>query len=307
MNSSSNGRLGTLVASAALGCAVLGAYAPQGRADEDVFGYVKSAEPLPKGAVEVTQWFTQRSDKGIGHYSALDSKTELEYGFTDKFSGEIALLAQSIDTSGIMIDGYIPGDKDYGLRVSGIEGSLKYNFLSAAKDPIGLSVYMAMEFSQLDPHSGQDKDIWHNEVKLLLQKFFLDDQLIVAANAGIESTIAKRKPIDNLPADFEWPTGEEMEIEFIGALGVSYRFAPNWFVGLEAYYEEEHETEIGQERWSIQAGPNVHYASKQWWATFTWLPQIRGGGSPYPGQTDENLHLIEKTKQELRLKVGYNF
>ena len=78
-----------------------------------------------------------------------------------------------------MIDGYIPGDKKYGFKFSGIEGSLKYNFLSAAKDPIGLSVYWAMEFSNLDPHSGQDKDIWHNEWKLLLQKYFLDDQLIV--------------------------------------------------------------------------------------------------------------------------------
>lgn len=29
------------------------------------------------------------------------------------------------------------------------------------------------------------------------------------------------------------------------------------FVGVEALYEEEHETEIDLERWSIQAGPNV--------------------------------------------------
>jgi hypothetical protein len=276
-------------------------------ADEDVFGYVKGAEPLPKGAFEFTQWVTQRRDKGIGHYTAYDTKTEIEYGFTDRLSGEFAILGQSIDTSGILIDGYVPGDKKYGLKFSGIEGSLKYNFLSAAKDPLGLSVYWAMEFSSLDPHSGQDKSIWHNEWKLLLQKFFLDDQLIVAANAGIESTIAKRKAIDNLPPGFEWPTGEEMEIEFIGALGVSYRVAPNWFVGVEGYYEEEHETEIGQERWSFQAGPNVHYASKSWWATFTYLPQIKGGGSPYPGQVDDDLHLIEKTKQEWRLKVGFNF
>ncbi|MET0582261.1 MAG: DUF6662 family protein, partial [Pseudoxanthomonas sp.] len=130
---------------------------------------------------------------------------------------------------------------------------------------------------------------------------------IVAFNAGMESTIAKRKAIDGLPPGFEWPTDPEMEIEFMGALGVSYRILPNWFVGAELLYEEEHETGIGQERWTIQAGPNVHFAAKQWWATFTWLPQIKGGGSPYPGQTDENLHLIEKTKEEIRLKVGYNF
>ena len=159
----------------------------------------------------------------------------------------------------------------------------------------------------LDPHSGQDKDIFSTELKLLLQKFFLDDQLIVVGNIGMESTMAKRKPIADLPPDFDWPTDPEMEIEFFGALGISYRFAPNWFVGLEAIYDEEHETEIGLERWSIQAGPNVHFASKRWWATLTWLPQISGGGEKYAGQTYDNLHLIEKTKEEVRFKVGYNF
>jgi len=39
----------------------------------------------------------------------------------------------------------------------------------------------------------------------------------------------------------------------------------------------------------------------------SYLPQISGGGEKYDGQTDENLHLIEKTKQEIRLKLGFNF
>ncbi|PWT71342.1 MAG: hypothetical protein C5B46_08410, partial [Proteobacteria bacterium] len=51
-----------------------------GSADEGLFGYVKGAEPLPKGALDVEQWFTQRHDKGIGSYNALDTKTEFEYG-----------------------------------------------------------------------------------------------------------------------------------------------------------------------------------------------------------------------------------
>lgn len=277
------------------------------RADEELFGYVKGAEPLPKGALEVVQWITTRSDKGEGHYRAWDYRTEIEYGFSDRLSGELNILGMGIDTSGILIDGYVPGDKKYGFKLSGVEGSLKYNFLSPAKDPIGLSTYFSLSYQTLDPHSGQDKDIFSTELKLLLQKFFLDDQLILVGNAGIESTMARRKPIDNLPPGFDWPTEPEMEIGFTGGLGVSYRVAPKWFVGLEMLYEDEHETEIGLERWSIQAGPNVHYASKRWWATLTWLPQIRGGGEAYPGQTDDNLHLIEKTKQEVRFKIGYNF
>jgi hypothetical protein len=35
--------------------------------------------------------------------------------------------------------------------------------------------------------------------------------------------------------------------------------------------------------------------------------QLRGGGETYAGQADTSLHLIEKTKNEIRLKIGYNF
>ena len=69
----------------------------------------------------------------------------------------------------------------------------------------------------------------------------------------------------------------------------------------------EFETEVGQERWSFFAGPTLHYASKQWWATVSWFPQIRGGREQLVNQTDTDLHLIEKTKQEVRIKVGFEF
>ena len=64
---------------------------------------------------------------------------------------------------------------------------------------------------------------------------------------------------------------------------------------------------MGTERWSLQLGPTLHYAAKSWWATLTWMPQVAGGGLTYPEQTNTNLHLIEKTAQEVRFKIGINF
>src|SRR5262245_12663002 len=71
-----------------IGAALVGALMLSGTsfADEGLFGYVKGAEPLPKGAVDFEQWFTVRSDKGQGDYTALDTKTEIEWGITDRFS-----------------------------------------------------------------------------------------------------------------------------------------------------------------------------------------------------------------------------
>ena len=130
--------------------------------------------------------------------------------------------------------------------------------------------------------------------------------MIWAGNAGVEATYAKRGDIDNLPEDFEWSTDAEVELELLLGTALTYRFAPGWFVGAEILYETEYETEVGQERYSIFAGPTLHYGGPKWWATFTWLPQLTGGGEKFEGQ-DDDYHLIEKTEQEFRFKLGYNF
>lgn len=283
------------------------ALAPAALADENLFGYVKGAETLPKGALEIYQWVTVRGGKSYGDYTAVDTKTEAEYGLSDRFSIAGAIKTLSIDTDGLSIDGYLPGPKHYTLKPSGVEFEGKYNFLKPALDSIGLAVQFGISYSWLDPHSGQDKNTVSAETALLLQKYFLEGRLVWVGNLGYEATWAKRAAIANLPAGFDWSTKAEMEIELRAGTGLTYRFAPNWFLGAELLYETEFETEVGQERWSIFAGPSLHYGSERWWATLTWLPQIRGGGESFPEQTKSNLHLIEKTEQEVRLKIGLNF
>ncbi len=292
-------------------------------ADENLFGYVLGAETLPKGASEMYLWATHRWDKGQGTYSAYDTELEYEYGVTSRFTASLALLGQFINTSGLVIDAYLPGAESYGLKFSGIEGKAKYNFLAPALDPIGLSMMFELHHSILDSHSGLDKDTTSAVTSLQLQKYFLDGQLVTVGNLGLEATYADRAPLNaatqssadiamqNLTGDpsatFEWPTDPEMEIELTTGAGLSYRFAPNWYVGAETQYQSEFETQVGQERYSWFAGPTLHYGGNKWWATLTFFKQLKGGREQYINQADTNLHLIEKTKNELRLKVGYNF
>lgn len=275
-------------------------------ADESLLGYVKGAETLPDGAIELDQTITYRDDKGEGSYHAWNTKTEIEYGVTDRFTVAGYLKMQAIDTSGLIIDGYLPEEKDDNLRISGWEASMKYNFLSPARDDFGLAGYISVSYDWIDPHSGQDKDTTSVEFELLAQKYFLEGQLIWMGNTGLEATYAKRDKLSGLPDDFDWPTDPEMEIGWNFGTGVSYRVAPNWFVGVEALYETEFETEVGQERWSWFAGPSVHYANQRFWVTLSWLGQVSGGGETYEGQPS-NRHLIEKTEDEFRLKFGIEF
>lgn len=291
----------------AIGVAVAMCVAGSAQADENLFGYLKGAETLPQGSAEIYQFLTQRSDKGIGKYRALDMKTEAEYGFSHRLTGSFGVKAMSLNTSGIWIDAYLPGDKKFGPRASGMEGALKYNFLSPAKDDIGLSMTTELNYDWIDAHSGQDKKKIEFELGLQLQKLFAEGQISWVTNAALESTYAKRAAIANLPEGFEWPTHPEMEIGLKVGTGVMVRVAPNWSIGGETLFQNEFETEVGQERWSLFAGPTLHYGSKNWWSTLSWIKQIKGGGERYPGQTASNLHLIERTKNEVRLKVGYNF
>ena len=287
---------------------LVSAYCFQSNADENLLGYVRGAETLPQGSWELYQVVTSRNDKGKGSYNAIDADTELEYGYTDRFSVTGGLLLQSINTSGLVIDGYLPKDEEYGVKLSGLELALKYNFLSPAKDDIGLSTYFSLEYTRLDPHSGQKKDTTSAKLLAIVQKYFLEGQMIWSTNVGMETTYAHRKEIDgDVQAGFDWPEDPEMEIEFIAGTGLSYRFMPNWFFGGETMFETEYETEIGQERWTVFAGPSLHYGGEKWWSTLTYFPQIQGGREKYPDQTDDKLHLVEKTKYEARLKVGFNF
>ncbi|TNE60980.1 MAG: hypothetical protein EP335_17690 [Alphaproteobacteria bacterium] len=276
------------------------------QADENLLGSVKGAEVLPKGAYDLYTAIKWRAGKGTGDYDAIDIKTELEYGFSDRFQGGVALFGRSVSNEGLIVDGYLPLEGNFGPKLAAIELTGKYNFLSPAKDDFGLSMYSSLNYDWMDAHSGQDKDTLSLEFELIGQKYFLEGQMIWMGNISVEGTYADRAPIDNLPDDFDWPTDPEMELEVTLGTGLSYRFAPNWYLGAEIEYQTEFETEVGQERWSVFGGPSIHYGGAKWWATATWLPQLSGGGETYDGQPD-GLHLIEKTKNEFILKVGLNF
>ena len=276
-------------------------------ADESLLGHVKGAEVLPKGASDLYTKINWRSDKGQGDYDAVDVSLEWEYGVTDKFQFGVGVKGRQVDTEGLLIDGYLPLEGKFGPKLAGLELTGKYMFLSPAKDDFGLSSYVTLDYDWMDPHSGQDKNTLSLELEVIGQKYFLEGQMIWMGNLSVEGTYSDRGAIAGLPADFEWPTDPEMELEITVGTGLSYRFAPNWYIGAEIEYQTEFETEVGQERYSWFAGPSLHYGDQKFWATLTWLPQLSGGGEMYPGQVDTGLHLIEKTKNEVIFKIGLNF
>jgi hypothetical protein len=286
------------------------------QADEHIFGYTNGAEVLPKGKWEAYGWFTGRFDKGVGHYTGLDLRQQIEVGLTDRLQlsfyvneryhnfSESALEDQGKKQgSGEIDEGEDDGRKHARehsrFAFQGNQIALKYMMLSPFKDPFGLAFYVEPGYSLVGKVTGERVLEWELRAKVIAQKNFLDDQLITSVNLAVESEWGRGRP--SRGQDFDG----NMTWEATG--GIAYRFAPNWFLGVEARYRSGFPNmDINnQQNWTIFAGPTIHYGSERWWATLTWLPQVTGW--PNDPARSNNLHFGEQERHEVRLKVGYNF
>ncbi len=264
------------------------------RADEQLFGFVRGAETLPKGRSEVYQFVTLRSGKSEGTYRGFDFETEIEHGFTDKFQASLSIEQRYIYNKGVDGDRDALDDTD-AYRFGGLTASGKYRFLSPFKDPVGLAARVEGGYLWHDEVDGLVQHERYIKPEIDLQKDFLEDRLMCVANLGVEWAWGKQ-PAEQYPK----------ELAFEGATGVAYRFAPNWFIGGEIHTRWEYpQFDFDNfEHRVYYAGPSIHYSQKNWWATLTWNYQIYGKGvdEPADGQT-----FAEETRHIFRLKVGLNF
>jgi hypothetical protein len=298
-----------LIAGAVIG----GASAVQ--AGETPFGYVYTTDTHPQGRWEFEQWATLRTGKPHGDYSLWQLREEIEYGVTNEFQLSGYLNWLSVDAFRDRADGttggaFVPESADrnkrYGsTRFESVSVEGIYRLLSPYKDPLGLALY-------LEPSWGPD--IREIETKLLLQKNFLDDRLVVAGNATLawewehKSGNPESDPGED---DFNARWEKELELEF--TVGASYLVAPHWYAGLEF---RNHNVYSGHSFAnpafsSFFAGPSVHYTTAGWWATLTVLPQLPLAKA-YNDEQRENLvhdriYSDDHEQMEVRLRAGITF
>jgi hypothetical protein len=265
-------------------------------ADEQYFGYTYSAELLGKGQTEAELWATDRRGKADGHFDAQDYRIELEHGVTNRFSvaGYANFAGHHIRNNEERVD------RDFALR--GLSAEFKYQVLSPFKDGLGLVLYAEPAWSRI--HGGGEKGTeLELEFKAIVQKNFLDDRLIWAANFTFEPEWEKEKEVDEITGDTEVEWEKELKLEV--SSGVTYRVASGWYAGVEGRYASVYPdwtNGLHRETYAVFAGPVIHYGGKKWWATLSYQPQLFGGPSPVGSRA-----LDEYEKREIRLKLGYNF
>src|SRR6185295_9540298 len=255
------------------------------RADESPFASIYTTELLPQGAIEIEQWLTWKHKKPEEQFDLLEGRTEIEYGFTNRFLGAFYL---NYEHSKIEPKGPgAPDGPDDTTKFTGFNAEFIYQVLNPFTDPLGFALYF-------EPAIGDGERAL--EFKLLFQKNFMEDRLILAANLNVELVWAHADALDI------W----ERESAFEIYLGASYRVAPGWFAGVELLNENAFD---GHLKHAVDNayyfGPTVHYAAENWWATLGVFAQLPWAGNPAdePGAISSG-YLVGAERLRARLRIG---
>lgn len=286
------------------------------QADEPLFGYVYTTDLLPQGKYEVEQWVTDRAQQAHGRFNDFQLRSEFEYGLTNDLQVAGYLNYSYLDASHNSVQGLtegidIPASHDSSRpfnewRYDGVSVEFIWRVLSPYKDGWGLAFYAEPEYGP------REKGL---ELRVITQKNFMDDRLVLAANLWVEP---EREDSSNLVmrGSDEMPEGGKMRMTMAEIdIGASYRFASNWSAGLEFRNHNEYSgfsvSHNDQEHTAFFLGPNIHYASQRWFFTLAALRQIHA--KAYNKDQEAQIHddLIygdEHTRWDgIRMKVGYTF
>ena len=274
------------------------------RAGEGLFSQTYAVDLLPAGHFEFEQTVRGRFERSFGSYQAFDGLTELEYGVTDNLQLGFYLNSGYVKAKGAPDEDDPLGATGFNRKrafVRGISTELIYRVLDPVKEPVGLALYIEPEWNFADPHNGLAYDkSFGVEYKVLLQKNFLDDRLILALNLGLETEWNRYKGAKSYDGDLDWSN----------SLGISYRVAPNWNLGWELYNHNEYANFKNFEHAVLWTGPSIHYGGEKFWATLGVLRQVCGT----PNGIDENGTFIgnglferSQEKWEITFKVGFPF
>ncbi len=295
-------------------------------AEENLWLYAKGSDTRPQGSIEVKSSDIFRTGKAASNYDFHDLRLEAEYGLTDKLTvgAEIMVFRHDYEVFDEDLEPYIEtqgglGSQFKDTQFAGYELALKYNLLSPYKDGLGLSLGLAYERRDVYRLDGAEIDQDSIVVSAFMQKNYLDDTLTLALNPKVEY---ERR---STPGVFE----EELAIDI--AAGISYRFKPRWFAGLEFRHQSDYlnpledgvydpdlqitDVSLSNFKFSVGSqhqrgnyfGPTVHYAAQRWWATAGALYQFDGQGNAPGVNNIGGKNFDEHERWHIGLSFGWEF
>jgi hypothetical protein len=270
---------------ALLTVAALAAAITVSRADERRFNYTYEPEVLPKGAFEFEQWVTLRSQRTKagtvqqGNFNRWQIREELEYGVSDRAT--VALYLNGEATSFKDFSATPPASSST-TEFTGVSLEGRYQLLSPARNPVGLTLYFEPRFGS-------------SEIEL-------EQKIILGQRHG------DWKWALNLGHAVEWKNDlHDREGELELSFGLARDLGKHWSLGLELRNHNELPDYRRWENTALFLGPVVNYRQEKFWTTLTVLPQIYGRN--FLGNPDGNtsLDLAGHERIHVRLILGISF
>jgi hypothetical protein len=280
---------------------------PKARADEPLFGFTYTTDLLPKGKFEVEQWSTTRFTKATGNFWLQENRTEFEYGVNDRFQLSLYTDYSSnyafhngpfgVTTPGEPFSYDTPDPNAHYRNTQYISTDLEaiYRLRSPYTHFLGVAVYS-------EARAG--RDFFETENRLILQKNFRDDRLVLAMNFTYAPELRNERPGPLVLNE------TDMNLDY----GATYRFRRNWSAGVEFLNEREFgswtfwRNEIND---AYFFGPAIHYGGRHFFATATFVEQLPWAtyhsttlpGAIVGGRDYDN----DFEKYRVRIKVGWTF
>jgi hypothetical protein len=276
-------------------------------AGEGFFSRAYTTETVPAKHFELEQTARYRQTRSFGSYQAADFLTEVEYGVTDDLQAAFYVKSGYMDARGAPDDNLPEGQTDTGFNaksffIESYAAEFIYRAMNPFTDPFGLAFYLEPEYVLHDLHnSRQEYNGFSNEMRILVQKNFFDDQLILAYNLVLEIEYYRY-------AGHSEPF--QGELDWNNELGLTYRFFPNWYGGWEFRNHNETGNFWSHDHSVYWTGPVVHYGGQKVWATLGMLMQVYGtptGVQDGQNLGEDHLFLHSHEKWELTAKLGIPF
>lgn len=265
------------VAHVALVAVTLAALTIPAGADERKFTYSYEAKTLPKGGLEFEQWATLRTGKDDGDFTRVDLREEIEYGITDRLTTALYLNLEYLH-----VDGVTGMEDEKEFEFEGVSSEWKYR-LTDPSAAVNLLLYGEVGVGEHEQE--------------LEAKFVMSKDLGAWTFAYNFIAEVEREEEEEANGETEW----EKESEIAHSFGVSYSLSPGFSVGVEGLARMLMEGTFKEtESHAYFIGPNVHYGTKDWWATLTFLKQV-------DIMENSGLDLEHLEKFEVRLIFGVHF
>ena len=193
-----------------------------------IFGFTEGADTERKGEREFENDTIARSTKRAGSFTAVQNKTEFEYGLTNDFTIEVGAFA-----SYYRIQDVPDLDDKNKAAFDGLSAEVKYRILDRRVAPFGLAVSVEPEWTRHSETSGNREDAYGVELDLYADKEWIPNRLFTAVNVLFEPEAVRAGDLD---PDLGFVPKWERESNFGVSGAIAGALAPGLFLGAEVRY-----------------------------------------------------------------------